>query len=959
LPAFDSASNPTNIAPGRALPHHSEFTSNTITSNVTHDRESYERSDAYPTSTTAIPETGIFGVPPLSVNNNIQSAGASTSTAELAGQVPREPRGVPEIVHDSQQRAHQSPEASANAEAVMEKKELERELLSKVSTEQGQSESARDFTSGAHVPHTVQHSAQIAHASPEAAAYPEAVSHKNDLESELLQRVPKEDTTSGPGAVPSVVKDSQYEANESPEASANPEAVSEKEQVEQELKSKISPTNTQADTGSKVGEYAAAGASAVQDATSRAVPAVQSAGASISNTVQDATSRAAPAVQSTAESISNTMQDATSRAAPAVQSTAESISNTFQNTLHQATHAFQNVTGSGAHAESSSTSTPEDASSTLQSTGASISNTFQSTLDKATNAFSNVTGINAPAENVPTPVQHSISQQVTRGPEAASNPQAVTEKSVMERELLSSMGTSGESHGAAAAVPEVVRESMSESSRGPEAAAYPEAVSEKSAVERELLETVHPAGASHGSSHVPEAVQDSFSHSSRGPEAAANPEAVDEKSSVEQELLSVVRPTNESGEPAPSHSAALSATAPGDKPVVPGMQSTGRHAPEDYAREPQSSRSESLASPQLYDNDTAPAIAAMQRDLNLSERPAGSSSNTYSSAPQTTSSSQYSAPPAQSYSTHQQSVIDRVFGAPVSGSQTTSSTRSVEPVAAAPIVAAPIVAATPAPIQEVRREVEQPKAPPSKPLSSYASIQNQTHGGSTLAFQHDPISASSGSAMSHASAAIASDPRKIASAFAQDPVSAAPIRSSSLAGAPGLRSTSTSVPVTSATPVQSSRQASTSVPVQSSRQASTSIPIASAESSRKASNPAALAASAASRSTGAGLNAPASHLAQTPATEAASKPISMPKTLRAPHEDSRDVSPMGHGSSQPTVTTGVSTHATPAKTTSTPPTSQPSSSTSTPSRPSPGLGDKNSKRKSFFGKLKEKMSGHK
>jgi len=85
----------------------------------------------------------------------------------------------------------------------------------------------------------------------------------------------------------------------------------------------------------------------------------------------------------------------------------------------------------------------------------------------------------------------------------------------------------------------------------------------------------------------------------------------------------------------------------------------------------------------------------------------------------------------------------------------------------------------------------------------------------------------------------------------------------------------------------------------------------------------------------------------------------MPKTLRAPHEESRDVSPMGHGASQPTVTTGVTTQTTPAKTTSTPPTSQPSSSTSTPTRPSPGISDKNSKRKSFFGKLKEKMSGHK
>jgi len=88
-------------------------------------------------------------------------------------------------------------------------------------------------------------------------------------------------------------------------------------------------------------------------------------------------------------------------------------------------------------------------------------------------------------------------------PEAAANPEAVVEKSAVESELLSkvpeapavdattsSTGAAGSS-AAATAIPAAVIASQQKAHTEPEAAANPEAVAEKSAVEKELLSKVH------------------------------------------------------------------------------------------------------------------------------------------------------------------------------------------------------------------------------------------------------------------------------------------------------------------------------------------------------------------------------------------------------------------------------------------------------------------------------------
>ena len=128
---------------------------------------------------------------------------------------------------------------------------------------------------------------------------------------------------------------------------------------------------------------------------------------------------------------------------------------------------------------------------------------------------------------------------------------------------------------------------------------------------------------------------------------------------------------------------------------------------------------------------------------------------------------------------------------------------------------------------------------------------------------------------------------------------------------------------------------------------------ATAEKDLSAAAGANTAAPAPSTKKEAGLAAPASAPAKTAVTEEAPRP----------RIDSRDISPMSHPVSQPTVTSGVSSAPTPKK-------SEPavaSSSTPTPSSPvstqggegSATGGDKKNKRRSFFGRLKDKLEHRK
>lgn len=112
-------------------------------------------------------------------------------------------------------------------------------------------------------------------------------------------------------------------------------------------------------------------------------------------------------------------------------------------------------------------------------------------------------------------------------------------------------------------VPDVVKQSISEARKDPEAAANEKAVEEKKTVEEELQKKVVPEEeAPPTASEVPGVVKESLKKAREEPEAAANSEAVEEKKEVEDQLQNTVPITESAGEPAPTTTAETTLTAP-------------------------------------------------------------------------------------------------------------------------------------------------------------------------------------------------------------------------------------------------------------------------------------------------------------------------------------------------------------------------------------------------------------
>ncbi|KAL9025461.1 MAG: hypothetical protein Q9196_005723 [Gyalolechia fulgens] len=261
LPATRGIGNPIHLEPGEKVPDPSTFTSNTIHTHVTTDKESYEKGSEVPQLPDVVtPQNerdskgaSMFSVPGISNNMIpesslpmgdtmplgkdqedpgpvIQSAGAGTTTAALAGNVPKEPTGVPPIVQESQKEAGLDAEAGRNREAVREKAEVEKELESKIpetapvsegtavqdtgsNAAAGTSASSRGLPPSVQqsideinkgsaiaptVPDVVQESIAKSHVSPEAAGDKTMVDEKSAMEDELLKKVPTENTSGQP-----------------------------------------------------------------------------------------------------------------------------------------------------------------------------------------------------------------------------------------------------------------------------------------------------------------------------------------------------------------------------------------------------------------------------------------------------------------------------------------------------------------------------------------------------------------------------------------------------------------------------------------------------------------------------------------------------------------------------------------------------------------------------------------
>lgn len=137
---------------------------------------------AAPTSTTA----ALAGAVPLeNVNRNTNGF----SEPQVAA------NEVPEVVKESLAKAHKEPEAAGIPLAVEEKKEVEEELLKNVEP----AEAAGDANIG--VPLVVRRSIDEAHWNAEAADVPEAVVEKKEVEQELLHDVKRVDDTGEPAPV--------------------------------------------------------------------------------------------------------------------------------------------------------------------------------------------------------------------------------------------------------------------------------------------------------------------------------------------------------------------------------------------------------------------------------------------------------------------------------------------------------------------------------------------------------------------------------------------------------------------------------------------------------------------------------------------------------------------------------------------------------------------------------------
>ncbi|KAK0314644.1 hypothetical protein LTR01_001468 [Friedmanniomyces endolithicus] len=567
LPATGGTGNPVSLAPGEKVPEPSSFTSNTVGSNIKLDEASYNKSDA----------GAPFLPPALSPDSEKEAFGEK---AIFGGLGPQTTNMIPES----------SMGMGRDAAGPMDEKDL-----------------------GPHISSVGPGSttAQLAGSQP--------LEH---------QRSP-----------PEIVTESQQAANADPEASASPRALEEKDQVENELTSKVPEAPAAAESSA-----APKSSNGMFGMAAGGLAAVGTAAAGYAYTARDKTTAATGKdpmsflPQSVQDSINNmNTKGATAPLASSTAATSAAPQHAAVNDseIPQQTHVGDGVEPRGGTFEKETTST------------------------------------------VPEEVLHS-QKEAHFDPEAAASPVAVEEKSAVEKELLekvptttatgepaptldagsstaggSSMPTSGMSaagfgaaglgaaglgaaglgaagmasheHGAAGGVPETVTESQREANFSPEAAAVPEAVQEKSAVEDELLTKVPtstatgepaptiateesaPAPAAreptsapatggsgfsaagmgamglgaagvgaaglgaagmaaihhHGAaSGVPEPVVESQRMANFSPEAAAVPEAVQEKSAVENELLSKIPTSTATGVPAPvvASAAALTST---------------------------------------------------------------------------------------------------------------------------------------------------------------------------------------------------------------------------------------------------------------------------------------------------------------------------------------------------------------------------------------------------------------
>ena len=597
IPATAGTGNPIHLQPGEPVPHHSTLTGNTVDSSVKLDKESYEKSDSgapqLPPVLTPGSEQEALGAQPVfgglgpilggpfipesslpmgekavsDVGPTISSVAPQSTTAELAGQQPILPRGVPEVVSESQEQAHVSPEAAANPEAVQDKTALENELKQKVTEEPAISSVAPESTTNElagqqpvlarGVPEVVAESQEQAHVSPEAAANPEAVQEKSEFENELKQKVVEEPAVAESSGVPQVVEESQEKAHVSPEAAANPEAVQEKAEFENELKQKVPEEPATTESGllgnSERGVTGAIAGGAIA-ATAAAGTAAAAGAYALRQKTTETTGK--DPVASLPKSVQDTLPESVAGGA-----TTSAHTDAAGLPLEPATvpHVVEE-SQEKVHAEPEAAANPEavvekaDVEDELKQKVPEAPATSESGLLGKSESNGGVTGAVAggavAAGAAAAAGAYALNQKVTET--TGTDAMAKLPKSVQDSiNAMNSKGTTAPETTSTAASTVVPDAAISQDRTLPQQTAVGEPVT----IPAEL-------DAPKAASGVPEEVVHSQQEAHVSPEAAANPEAVQEKEAMEQELQSAVKPVEASGEPAPTVTAATSATAP-------------------------------------------------------------------------------------------------------------------------------------------------------------------------------------------------------------------------------------------------------------------------------------------------------------------------------------------------------------------------------------------------------------
>nr|POF01351.1 hypothetical protein CFP56_21299 [Quercus suber] len=502
LPATGGISNPIQLTAGEPVPNSSEYTSSTLQSNVKLDKESYENSGtannpSFPSAAeigagaTAV-GAGLLGgatmlgdkakglIPkssmpmgedtPASIANEnvgphissvapastttelagrvpleprsrdtqatISSVGPTSSTNALAGAVPLETRGAPAVVSESQEKAGVDPEASAVPSAVEDKKEVESELQSKVPEAPATSESG--LTTG-----NVVGMAAGGIAAAGAAAAGTASSFADRFfgagvasGTDDWNAGTSSATTSAPdasAATPALVTESQDKANVDPEASANPTAVEEKSAVENELQSKVpeAPATSESGfTGGNVVGLAAGGVPAAGAAAAGTAYALKDRLFGTGETTNaDGTSAltgvtAAPALVSESQEKANVDPEASAN--PAAVEDKKEVENELQSKVPEVPATSQPGT--------SEKTISEVAAGGVAAAGAAAAGTAYALKDKVIGASDTST----PSGSAAAPAIVTESQEKARvDPEASAIPSALGDKKAMESELQS------------------------------------------------------------------------------------------------------------------------------------------------------------------------------------------------------------------------------------------------------------------------------------------------------------------------------------------------------------------------------------------------------------------------------------------------------------------------------------------------------------------------------------------